>query len=250
MKKITLLFALVCGLTAFSATHYLVQPEGVTTWRAAKAGETVVTLATGQTLNQWYSAMVFQAGDQIWLLGGTYVVTNGMLLKADLSLYGSFAGTETTIAQRAKVSGGKPWEFVNQSVIDGNNLNSKGLTTTASASPTYIDGVKVTKFAVNAFSGNGIGANLVTNWIMRNCIVSENSFTNTGATVCKGAGVCIIGAAQLIDSYIFHNSNIKGTGNANASCSGVNIFGNDLSLVKGCTIENNFATNSLLIFLI
>ena len=244
MKKITFIIAFLCSLAAFSATHYLVQPEGVTSWRAAKAGEIVVTLATGQTLNQWYSTMVFQAGDQIWLLGGTYVVTNGLALKADLSLYGSFVGTETTIAQRAKVSGGKPWEFVNQSIIDGNNLNSKGLTTTASASPTYIDGVKVTKFAVNAFSGNGIGANLVTNWIMRNCIVSENSFTNTGATVCKGAGVCIIGAAQLIDSYIFHNSNIKGTGNANASCSGVNIFGNDLSLVKGCTIENNIATNS------
>ncbi|MFZ4726775.1 MAG: choice-of-anchor Q domain-containing protein, partial [Paludibacter sp.] len=183
-------------------------------------------------------------GDQIWLLGGTYVVTNGLALKADLSLYGSFAGTESTTSQRAKVSGGKPWEFVNQSVIDGNNLNAKGLTTAISVNPTYIDGVKVTKFAVNAFSANGIGANLVTNNIMRNCIVSENTFTGTGITVCKAAGVCLTGPSQLLDSYIFHNSNLKGTSSANASCAGVIVYGNEFSIVKGCTIENNIATNS------
>lgn len=38
-----------------------------------------------------------------------------------MSIYGGFAGTETAKAERAVKAGGRPWEMVNETILDGDD---------------------------------------------------------------------------------------------------------------------------------
>jgi len=248
MKKFTLFIALLCSLSAFP-TRYLVQGTGNNTWRTAGAGEVNVTLAT--TLKAWYDGQTMPSGDEVWLAAGTYALDAAITMKADVSLYGSFAGTETTIGQRSKVSGGNPWDFANQTILDGNNANTQGLLTTISDNLTYFDGLKIINFHKEPTgpTTNGAGAYLLTNCTMQNCIVAYNTLVGNSknGNGCYGAGVSIKGG-HLLNSYIHHNDCLKGTGSGGASGGGVNLWGvlatDPMSVIKGCTIENNTAYTS------
>lgn len=241
MKKITLLAVLLCSISAFSATRYLVETSGSRTWRSSGTNEVNVTVSS---FDYWYTSSIsnFVAGDQIWIAGGTYVTAATITLKAGVSIYGGFAGTETAITQRSKVSGGKPWEFTYPTIIDGNNESSQGFITFALTTPTYIDGIKITKHSVIDATADvtGVGITLNANWVMQNCIVSNNSFTNSADKVCRGAGVYVKGG-QLLDSYIHTNSATIGTGTGSTYGGGVAVSYSEtpVSTVKGCTIENN-----------
>lgn len=225
MKKITLLLALVCSMSLF-ATRYLVQPGtgGAATWRAAEAGETLVDLTVaGQSLNAWYNALTASVGDEVWVIKGTYVTTGVTTIKTGVSLYGGFAGTETNLSDRAKVSGGKLWEFVNVTTIDGNNTN-KGFSSGNLANDTYIDGFTITKCKATV----GAGAEIGTKTTIKNCIVKDSEAT--GTTNDGGGGVRVKGGS-LLNSYIYNNvSTLGGAG-------GVGI--QSTSLVRGCVIERN-----------
>jgi len=243
MKKLTLLFALLCSLSAFSV-RYLVQGTGTNTWRTAGAGEVNVTLST--TLKAWYDATTMPSGTEVWLAAGTYSVTATITNKADVHLYGSFAGTETAVSERSKVSGGKLWEFTYKTTLDGNNSTGDfvGLGTTVSVNNTYIDGLEIIRFKrTGAASMNGGAVQLRAKVIMQNCIVSYNQFIGTTANEGKGAGV-LIKDGQLLNSYIHHNDCLKGTGTGAAYGGGIAIFSSILCVVKGCTIESNTSTSS------
>lgn len=71
------------------------------------------------------------AGDEIWIAEGLYkpvrivdsrvANSRGFTIKDGVSIYGGFAGTETDRTQRELVAGGKPWEFVHETILDGND---------------------------------------------------------------------------------------------------------------------------------
>ncbi|MEI6753248.1 MAG: choice-of-anchor Q domain-containing protein [Paludibacter sp.] len=244
MKKITFIVALLCSISAFS-TRYLVQNNGTTLWNGNATG-TIVTLGSGQTLNTWYSAnsATFVAGtDEIWLATGTYVTDGTLTLKNGVNLYGGFAGTEATAADRAK--GTNVWSFTYPTTIDGNNANRKGIVTGTGTTTTYIDGITVTKFNITGAAANvtGVGVQINANWIMQNCIVTANTFTNSGAIQCRGAGVYVKGG-QLLNSNIINNSATKGTGTGSTYGGGVAFSYNasPVTTVKGCTLESNTST--------
>jgi len=244
MKKITLFVALLCSISAFS-TRYLVQGTGTKTWRTAGAGEINVTLT--QPLSDWCYAVGqnMLSGDEIWFAGGTYVA-GWIQVAKDVSIYGSFAGTETSVSQRAKISGGKPWEFTNQTILDGQNKNTSALDTYDCTIPTYFDGLMITKYnrLGSEYGSNGVGASIKNNGIMQNCIVSYNTYVGTGAVQGGGfgAGVCLNKSGKLINSYIHHNDCLAGDGLKSAVGGGVAFFGNANTTVKGCTIESNTST--------
>jgi len=242
MKKITLIVALLCSLSAFS-TRYLVQgSSGTNTWRTAGSGEVNVTL--GSTLKAWYDGQSMAANDEVWLAAGTYSVTATLTTKTDVHLYGSFAGTEVTIADRSKVVGGKSWEFSNQTILNGNQGDYVGLGTSSSNSiNTYIDGLEITGIKRGGGNANGGAVQLRGKVIMQNCIVDHNQFIGTGTATGKGAGV-FIKDGQLLNSYIHHNDCLIGTSSGFAFGGGIAIWGSALAVVKGCTIENNSATHS------
>jgi hypothetical protein len=225
MKKITLLLALVCSMSMF-ATRYLVQlgTGGAATWRAAEAGETLVDLTVaGQSFNAWHNALTATAGEEVWVIKGTYVTTGVTTIKTGLSLYGGFIGTENSLSDRAKVSGGKPWEFVNVTTLDGNNTN-KGFSSGNLANDTYIDGFTITKCKATV----GAGAEIGTKTTIKNCIIKDSEATST--TNDGGGGVRVKGGS-LLNSHILNNvSTIGGAG-------GVGI--QSTSLVRGCLVERN-----------
>ncbi len=231
MKKITLLLALVCSMSLF-ATRYLVQTgaPGAATWRAAGGGEVLVDLTVnGQTLNAWYNALTATSGDEVWVIKGTYVTTGVTTMKAGVSIYGGFSGTENSLGDRAKMVDGRPWEFVNITTIDGGNT-FKGFASSDLASDTYIDGLTITKCRAAV----GAGAEIRKKTIIRNCILTKNEANGNTAND-AGGGVRVIGGS-VIDSYIYDN--LSSTGGAG----GIGI--QSTSLIKGCTIEKNSVTTA------
>ncbi|MFZ4726108.1 MAG: hypothetical protein ACOYMD_11750, partial [Paludibacter sp.] len=244
MRKITIIIALLCSISAFS-TRYLVQKNGTSLWNGSATG-TIVTLGAAQTLNAWYSATdaSLNSGDEIWLATGVYVTDGTITLKNGVSLYGGFAGTEATVGARSK--GSNAWSFTNTTTIDGNNASRQGIITLNTNTVTsYIDGITITKYNVTKAAGNltGIGASVMANWIMQNCIVTANTFTNSTDKQCRGAGVYVKGG-QLLNSYIYNNSATKGTGSGSTYGGGVAFSSNatPATVVKGCTISNNTST--------
>ncbi|MFZ4414830.1 MAG: hypothetical protein ACOYOV_17220, partial [Bacteroidales bacterium] len=250
MKKLTLIIALLCSISAFSSTRYLLQAYGTNataTWtRAAGSGEVIETLLSTNSLSQWYSGKTatLVAGDEIWFAAGTYNNGGGITLKSGVSMYGGFAGTETATSERSKVSDGKVWEFTNVTKMNGGSADKNCFVTTASVAATYIDGFTITKYYRTSAGTIGVGAKLMDNWIMQNCIVTDNKYTLSGTNTSFGVGVNITGSGQLLNSWIYNNQAIKGTSSGTANGGGVSMMGKAGALIKGCLIENNTATTS------
>ena len=248
MKKVYLFFALLCSLSAFS-TVYLVNSPTVT-WRTAAAGE--VNVPTGTAFNTWYFQTVFVPGDQVWMAGGVYPVLGTTTLKDGVSIYGSFAGTETAISDRAKVNS-LPWNFVNKTTIDGGSpvidstatsVGYVGLNTPLTLTQfTYIDGLEISNFARKLTSGAGAGVVLNPYAVMQNCIVTKNTvYTTIMSGGVGGAGVYVVSAnAKLLNSYIHHNKNTRVvmTPTVTGLMHGGGVYMVGEGLIQGCNIEYN-----------
>ncbi len=223
MKKITLLLVLVCSMSMF-ATRYLVQTgaPGAATWRAAGAGEVLVDLTVnGQSLNAWLSATFptsFLSGDEIWLVAGTYNIVAVYNIPANFAMYGGFAGTETTTSER--VQGTNPWDFVNETIIDGGNTVT--IFGCASNRTALYDGLTLTKGYISGNSGA---------MMLRLGVVVRNSkFINNVATG-QGGAILMNGGGEIKNSYF--------SGNTAPMGGAVHVGGTGASLISGCLFENN-----------
>ncbi|MEA4937395.1 MAG: choice-of-anchor Q domain-containing protein [Paludibacter sp.] len=228
MKKITLLLALVCSMSMF-ATRYLVQlgTGGAATWRAAEAGETLVDLnVAGQSFNAWYNATVV-SGDEVWITKGTYLLNAVITIdQANHSVYGGFIGTETATSQREKVAEGSPWEFTNETILDGNNTVQVLFAGNAFANVLF-DGLTITKSnAANAAAQYRDGVT-----IQQSKVINNNSTGN-------GGGVNFYNGGSLNASYVAGNVASVGGGVYSNLASAVSAY------VSDCLIENNRANNT------
>lgn len=169
MKKLTTICALALVCMSMMATpKYLVQA----TWEGTEpkwdqsvveaTGATVVDLAKlaePQSLSQWMA----ETGktNEIWIINGTYYWTEEV--GGALTIYGGFAGTETSLEQRQMKDGGKAWEFAHETVITSDD--GEGHATCRFSSNTgqtlKLDGITFTKFlnktgvAANGYGGIG-----------------------------------------------------------------------------------------------
>jgi predicted outer membrane repeat protein len=225
MKKITLvLLAVVCSMSLFS-TRYLVQtgaPES-TSWRAATEGEVLVDLtANSQTLNEWMAATFasFPEGDEIWMAAGTYTVTAVFNIPANFTLYGGFAGTETSADQRDK--GENAWDYSNETIIDGNNATA--IFGCASNRVALYDGITLTQGTITGNSGAIMARPGV--------VVRNSKFINNTASG-QGGAILMNGGGEVYDSYF--------EGNAANLGGAVHMGGTGASIVSGCLFENNKA---------
>ena len=117
MKSMTFLTAAwLCGSAAF-ATRYLVQTgaEGDAAWtRNLQDGEQLIDLSTqSQSLNDAYR----NGENEWWLAAGTYELTGSINFVSGVQIYGGFAGTETSTAERAQAAGSEAWEFTNPTIL-------------------------------------------------------------------------------------------------------------------------------------
>jgi predicted outer membrane repeat protein len=217
MRKLLLLFMVCFSLTAFTQTRYLVQlgTEGAAVWTdpTASGGIIVDLTVAAVDLNTWLTTTAPVLGDQVWVAAGSYTLTAALAPGEGVNFYGSFAGTETSVAQRAKVSEGAAWDFVNPSALTGAGVNLAAVTV-----PTDFDGF--------SFSGVAAMGTLSSNRIWRNCIVDGGRFAT------------VSGKPEIINS-LFKNSAATAAGGV------LNISASDIGLlIKSCRFENNSATGN------
>lgn len=154
-----------------------------------------------------------QSGDIIWVASGTYYPTRtfnnsndvrckSFVMKENVTLYGSFDGTETTLDERA----------MEETVLNGDVANTPGVETDNVYHVVYCNGISnvvLDGFTITGGYANrtgylddqdGAGVYMGANGVLRNCYITENSAMR------NGGGVWVPSTAVLIDCYFSGNS--------------------------------------------
>jgi len=250
MKKIKLMkFLCIIAFTIIMQTA-TAKIWYVGTWQAKPTEDVKNSLSEAYT--------EASANDQIWIASGKYITPSITLNKSNIFVYGGFAGTENSIEERAKTPGGKPWEFVNPTVLTNSGaqiFNGSGSNSIVVDGITF-DGEKESNSsysrAINIASGN-----TSTSVVISNCIVKNYRMNG------DGAGLNIRCKAEIFDCLITNNENTGNTGGgayidyavtmyrceitnnkSGSNGAGVSANGTGGTLnVYNCVIKNNVAVN-------
>jgi chondroitin AC lyase len=216
----------------------------VGTWPGKPTGDVKTTLSEA------YSAA--SAGDQIWMAAGEYT-TPQLTVKNGVSIYGSFAGTETAIEDRVRTAGAKPWQFANPTVIK-NSAAAVFVSTAANTTKTVFDGLTFDgENAEYRRAMNFTGARTNTNYVLSNSIVKNYKMNGDGGALNlrdrTEINNCLIinnistagGGAMYLDADCsIHHSEIS---NNESSWGGGGVSANGLSgggvSVYNCLVANN-----------
>jgi len=232
MKKLLLSLVVLLSMTAMAE-----QKNGIVYVKPGGAGDgTSWANAMGDIQTAINTARADKAARKdVWVAAGDYTIGTAIVMSDSISLYGSFAGTETAVDQRTKLTNGKPWEFTNSTILTANNCR---LIETASNfdMATIVDGFILT-------NGNGIGTTLSksggaavvrNNMVIQNCVI-QNSTALDGA----GGGLNMTGET-VKNSWIYNN---RQTTNANGGGGiYINTASGNETTVENCKIEKNSST--------
>jgi predicted outer membrane repeat protein len=199
-------------------------------------GTTGNDLNTGASWAQAYSTVTnaitkASAGTEIWVAKGSYTagtaVTSFFTLKEGVKIYGGFAGTETTLAQRNMAL----IHTINETILEGTHTSNNAYhvvnnTSAAITAATVLDGfvIKGGKASVNTSPterGGGIYNNAGSP-IFSNLIIKDNTAMSYGAGIYNAGS----GSASFINIILQNNitsggTNIQGGGIYNASANAV-----------------------------
>ncbi|MDD4490185.1 MAG: right-handed parallel beta-helix repeat-containing protein [Paludibacter sp.] len=252
MKKVitSLLISLFVVIAVQSANTYLIYRSttgGTWTNTGEITNPVLVDLSTvnagGEaSLNAWFAdrslatptmgaGSQFAAGDETWIISGTYVLTDTVRLFEGVNLYGGFAGTESAITGRAK--GTNAWDYTNETILDG-NATAVGIAGGSSSTAMIVDGLTIDNCKNSSTNYSGGGARIsgalstVQNCIIKNCVTTSTSVYSSG-------GIVLNGGATLKDCYV-HNNQTSGYGG------GVTVY-SDACTISGCKITNNTSTS-------
>lgn len=205
----------------------------------------------------WVAAGTYEPQSQL-IQGGSYSASFRM--RDGISVYGGFAGMESSKTERVKKEGGMPWEFNSQTVLmaayyvrneSNPSFTGKKWTLTSDSrhvvwfapmpgedtfiQPTYLDGVTIT--GGYAQGGTGVddfktdrGAGVYMdgpNTYLTNSIVKENYATGNGGGVYLKNG--------RVQSTLIYNNNADQNGGA--------VYVDDQGLVHRSMLTNNSARN-------
>jgi hypothetical protein len=232
MKKITLLlaFALVAFFTNAAPVIIYVTPNGSSSESVdGLSWANAVSLDRGRNLSNFYFSKSIPVDNQVWVKAGTYNLTAAFNLNANMSFYGGFAGTETSLSERNWVT---IQTILNQTgtvmVIFGNGLVSPGVYTDYNV---LLDGFILQ--GGNMAGSNGCGS-IAQGTTLRNCILRNNKATgNVGALGFIG----VSGSVKKItlDNCLIINNQSGGTTAAIAAAA-------IPADIINCTFANNYAT--------
>lgn len=186
------------------------------------------------------------APKDVWVAAGEYSIATTVVLANNVSIYGSFAGNESAISERAKADNAKAWEFSNATILKG----TLALDPTKAqrifeakanfANETIIDGFVMTEAsgAGNTTFPNSAAAMLArVNTTVQNCILTHNNGTATMSTQGNGGAINMTGGT--IRACYFKN---------NSANSGGAIYSNTATgfttTISDCIFENNQALTS------
>lgn len=156
------------------------------------------------------------AGDEIWVASGTYYETP--CLSDGLSLYGGFAGSETSRSQR-------DWA-ANPTIIDATGV-WQSVVTIMDASDVILDGFTITN-GHTISDGGGVYCTEVHSVTISHCTITHNQALNQGGGVFAADS-----SVALTDCWITSNTSLDGGGV-------ISIGGS--STLENCTISGNTAS--------
>lgn len=211
---------------------------------------------------------------EVWVAAGTYAPQSQVIsgtsysasfrMRDGISVYGGFAGTETSKQERIK--GDMPWEFTNRTILQGSyysgnlswnttdrkwTLNSDSRHVvwfaplpsegkTAFEKTTCLNGIVIRGGyaqggigATDFLTDRGAGVYVGGNAYVENCIVTENSATG------NGGGIYLAGGR--VKNSLVYNNNTDGNGGG--------IYVENGGLVLASMISNNSANNGAGVYL-
>ena len=223
------------------------------------------------------------APGEVWVAAGTYRPTTQIIegvqyaasfrMRDGIDVYGGFAGTEPSKADRAK--GSMPWIYTHETILLGADYedgsatwgNNQWNVTSSSRhvvwfapmsggkdfkSVTVLDGVTIKGGAANGGEGladfatdKGGGVYMGLNAILQNCIVTENTAKGDGGGVyANGDGADASSAnangGRVVGCLVYNNSSVEDGGG---------VFVKNAGLVLRSMITDNSATNGAAVYL-
>lgn len=242
--KFNFLFvALLLIASSLTAKTYLVSLKNdAEAWKQIKKSNDIAKFQCKEGLNE--ILYLLSPGDIVWVAKGVYPSSKIILAKTAVAIYGGFAGTENKIEERALVdrdNNGKvePWEFQNETVIDGSALNINLVGIGVESTDFTMDGLtfrnanlKQTQEAT-AGSGGAIYMN-AKNALLSKCIIEKCSATAAKAGSQGGAIAVIEGK---IDNCLIQDCKLSGiTGRTLGA--GVYLNGEN-AIMTNSTVRNN-----------
>jgi len=230
MKRITLMLAIICSLGLFAE-----QKNGIV---YVQAGATGSGTSWSDALGDIQAAITLAkststARKDVWVAAGNYSISTAILMADSVNVYGGFAGTETDLTQRVKISGGNAWDFVNATILTGNG-NRLVETSQNFDMVTSFDGFTLT-------NGNGVGTQLNNsggaavvrgNMTLSNCIIKNSS------TIGNGGGINMTGGI-ISQCWIYGNTQQTGTGGGGGIY--VNPTSPVIATIEDCKINANLS---------
>lgn len=265
MKKIATLVSALFLATGLSAKVVYVTTDGNNANDGSSWEKAVADIQTAYKLAS--------AGDDIWMAGGTYVLTDGSALLVDMKdevdVYGGFAKGDASVDARVRKDATKPYEFANPTIFtsEGAILKQRpfgrsnvtdvwkgatidGLTfsdvATENGKLLFLQtGVTMQNCVVSNCGGTEIIVYFEGNGLMKDCLV-EKCYKNGGkqeriaaVRVCASKNFLV---GNKVDNVIFRE-------NAESS-SCLHIYNyeeaNDKTIITGCTFDGN--KNTCLVF--
>jgi hypothetical protein len=165
MKKIILLLAVAMStLTTFAEPVIIhVSPTGSSeTTVNGLSWENAVSLARGRNIANFYNTRDTPIENQIWMKAGTYDLTAAFQINIQLTIYGGFAGTETTLSERNWVT--------NQTIL--NQTGTVMVIWSNAEKDVLLDGLIIQ--GGRPTSGNNGGGVITNGTTLRNCIIRNN----------------------------------------------------------------------------
>lgn len=203
---------------------------------------------------------------EVWVAEGEYEPQSQIIsattysasfrMRDGISVYGGFAGTETTKQERAK--GSMPWNYTNETILRGSaytdniswQTNRWTLTSdsrhvvwfaplasenkTGFDRTTILDGVTIKGGYAQGGLGmdefqtdKGAGIYIALNAYAQNCIIKENHAKGNG-------GAAYINGGRLTNSLVFNN---------NSDANGGGVYIENAGIILACMITNNSANN-------
>ncbi|MFD1630470.1 right-handed parallel beta-helix repeat-containing protein [Pseudopedobacter beijingensis] len=228
MKKRVLFLLLCFAISSLKAATYFVSPNGNGTqsgadWDNAKTLADAITMAT--------------SGDVIFVLKGTYTAASGQPLinltgaKSGIKLYGGFAGTETSLAQRVFGT-----TAADSTILKGNNnrvIYNNGTAAEPITSLLYDGFTIMNGFATSSGVGGGM-CNLYASLTVTDCIFKENA-TNNGS----GGGMYNSNNTVTVTNSKFYSNTAGANGGG-----GIIVSGGSSATITNCVFDSNKATHA------
>ncbi|AWI26252.1 T9SS type A sorting domain-containing protein [Flavobacterium pallidum] len=234
MKKIYFLLCCICSMNAFATIIYVNKnatgANNGTSWTNAYL-----------TIEQAFGDVI--VGDQVWVASGVYkpvgnTSSSSFSIPNGVAVYGSFMGTETTLAQRDITAGVSTTLNGDVGTVGVNTDNCRSVVTfTNSSNLTIFDGFKIVNGYATTIWGGAIRVSQGQP-IIRNCELVANYGSDGGAV---GIYAQTSNITTLISCKIRNNSSAGDGG-------GIWLGGGTLKLID-CDISSNTAQNGGGVFL-